>query len=58
MAKSQVAIEADSRKCSVESACTEVEAAVKDRRENGGSQSVIRTKTLSLIEQLFADLEA
>jgi len=44
--------------CSVEAACTEVEAAVKDRRENGGAQSAIRTKTLSLIEQLFADLEA
>lgn len=58
MAKFQGAIDEDSQQCSVEAACAEVEEAVKDRRENGGAQSVIRTKTLSLIEQLFAELEA
>ncbi len=63
MAKAQlqvveVTVGVDSTQCRVEAACVEVEAAVKDCRENGGSSSVIRTKTLSLIEQLFADLEA
>lgn len=59
-ARSQVVevAEDDSPQCRVEAACSEVEEAVKDRRDNGGAQSVIRIKTLSLIEQLFANLEA
>jgi hypothetical protein len=54
----QVDVVVDPEKPCVATACTEVEEAVKDRRENGGAHSVIRAKTLSLIEILVADLEA
>jgi hypothetical protein len=53
-----VAVDPDSPKRCVATACTEVEEAVKDRRENGGTRSVVRAKALSLIELLVADLEA
>jgi hypothetical protein len=32
-------------------------ASVEDRRENGGAQAVVRSKTLSLIEILVGSLE-
>ena len=58
MAKAEQAVvgDSDSQKRCVATACTEVEEAVKDRRENGGTQAVLRAKTLSLIEILVADL--
>lgn len=58
-AEPQVAesVEEESSQC-VTSACTELEEAVKDRRENGGTREVVRAKAFTLIEQLFADIEA
>ncbi len=56
--QAEVVVDSDSPKRCVATACTEVEEAVKDRRENGGAHDVIRSKTLSLIEILVADLEA
>ena len=41
----------------IEGACDAVLASVEDRRENGGTQEVIRVKTLSLIEILVGSLE-
>ena len=40
----------------IHAACDEVSASVKDRRENGGAASAIRSKALDLIRQLAADL--
>jgi len=42
----------------IKGACDEVLASVKDRRTNGGTKAVIRSKTISLIEMLVDDLEA
>ena len=41
----------------IECACDAVLASVEDCRENGGDQSVVRSKTLSLIEILVGSLE-
>ena len=56
MAKTEQAAVEES-KC-VATACVELEEAVKDRRENGGTHAVVRVKTLTLIEMLVEDLEA
>ena len=47
----------ENRRICIEMACDEVLASVEDRRANGGAVETIQTKTLSLIELLFADLE-
>jgi len=47
----------EGRRICIQGACDDVLASVEDRRANGGAVEVIRTKTLSLIELLFADLE-
>ncbi len=41
----------------IRGACDAVLASVEDRRENGGAQAVVRSKTLSLIEILVGSLE-
>jgi len=57
-AEQTVEVDSDSPKRCVATACTEVEEAVKDRRENGGTHKAIRAASLSLLEVLVADLEA
>jgi hypothetical protein len=52
----EVVVDSDSPKRCVATACTEVEEAITDRRENGGTRAVVRAKALSLIEMLVADL--
>ncbi len=42
----------------VRSACDDVTASVKDRRENGGTHRNIRVRALSLIRLVVADLNA
>lgn len=48
----------EQRTACLEDACDAVLASVHDRRENGGTAATVRAKAFTLIEQLFADIEA
>lgn len=45
------------QRCMTE-ACDDLTASVKDRKENGGTHKVIRSKALGLLRLMVADLEA
>ncbi len=42
---------------SVDAACQQVQEAIVDRRENGGTVQSVRTAALKLIRTMFDDLE-
>jgi hypothetical protein len=42
---------------SVDEACQQVQAAIVDRRENGGTVASVRTAALKLIRTMFDDLD-
>jgi hypothetical protein len=42
----------------VDTACRQVQAAIMDRKENGGTQQQIRAAALRLIKTVFNELDA
>ncbi len=48
---------AHKQRCMTE-ACDDLTASVKDRKENGGTHKVIRSKAIGLLRLMVADLEA
>ena len=43
--------------CSVDAACQQVQVAIVDRRENGGTVANVRAAALKLIKTMFEDLD-
>ena len=53
-----MAVQTTEEPCSVDAACQQVQAAIVDGRENGGTVAQVRTAALKLIKAMFDDLDA
>lgn len=56
--KPELAVAVEVEESPVDAACQQVQAAIVDRRENGGTVASVRAAALKLIKTMFDDLDA